>query len=160
MKHYTILEDGNENIMIVLTSQICEVIYLNNEIDNTYIWKHGELVPTLGHYPIEFIKDGHPVYVEEDGEYKQIEVSELYPTGKMVYREYGTTVEQIIFDAEDDDDGWKSVAEVDASRTTEHEENIDRCQQLTMVYHCDNGWRIREYVPYTYEYPAKYERID
>lgn len=69
-----------------------------------------------------------------------------YVAGKAVDVEHGVNTTQVIFDAEDDDDGWKSVDEVEADYYVEHEQDYPY-QELTRIYECSNGRTIRETSP-------------
>ncbi len=189
MKKYTILEDCGNNVMMVPTKNIYKVINLQNDIDYTYILTpDGELEPTEGYYPIDYFDgldsrlvvkkedndnfslnaDGEILTIQdpadpwdEDAKIDVIDVTESwmsYASGKAVDVEHGINTTQIIFDAEDDDDGWKSVDEVDADSHVEHEQDYPN-RELTRIYECSNGRKIRETSPFfaddhmnTYEY--------
>ena len=189
MRKYTILEDKENNVMMIPTKDIYEVVYLQNCIDCSYILTtNGELLPTEGYYPTDYFdesserlvvrcEDNDTHHLNADGEIltiqdpndpwdndakvNVIDVTDdwmSYVFGKAVDVEHGINTTQVIFDAEDDDDGWKSVDEVEADYYVEHEQNYPN-QELTRIYECGNGRKIRETSPFfaddqmeTYEY--------
>ena len=189
MRKYTILENYEGNVMMIPTKDIYEVVYLQTCCDYTYILTpDGELEPTEGYYPADYfvgsderlvvkredninhrlfagdefftIKDPEDPW-DEDAEIDVIDVTDewmSYVDGKAVDVEHGINTTQVIFDAEDNDYGWKTVDEVEADYYVEHVQNYPD-QELTRIYECSNGRKIRETSPFfaddqmeTYEY--------
>ncbi len=134
---------------------------------------NGELDPTEGYYPTDYFdgsderlvvkcEDNEELHLNADGEIltiqdpcdpwdedAKIDVIDVtdswmsYVAGKAVDIEHGINTTQVIFDADDDDDGWKSVDEVEADDYVEHEQDYPN-QELTCIYECSNGKTIRE----------------
>ncbi len=137
----------------------------------------GDLISTEGYYPTDYFdgsderlvvkcEDNADLHLNADGEILTIQdpddpwdedakidvidVTENYMSyveGKAVDIEHGINTEQVIFDADDDDDGWKSVDEVDADWYIEHEQDYPN-QEFTRIYECSNGRKIREICPF------------
>ena len=189
MRKYTILEDKENNVMMIPTKDIHEVVYLQTCLDYSYILTpDGDLVPTEGYYPTDYFDESEERLVvkrEDNDNYRlnaggeiltiqdpndswdndaKIDVIDVtddwmsYVDGKAVDIEHGINTTQVIFDTEDDDDGWKSVDEVEADYYIEHQQDYPN-QELTRIYECSNGRKIRETSPFfaddqmeTYEY--------
>ena len=137
----------------------------------------GELIPTEGYYPTDYFdgSDERLVITREDNEDLKLNASgEIftiqdpydpwdkdakidlidvtdewmsYIAGKAVDIEHGINTTQVIFDAEDDDDGWKSVDEVEADFYLEHVQDYPN-QEFTCIYECSNGRKIRKTSPF------------
>ena len=189
MRKYTILEDSENNVMMIPSKDIFEVVYLQHCVDCTYILTPaGELIPTEGYYPIDYFdgskerlvvkcedNDSHSLNAggeiltiqdpndpwSDDAKIDVIDVTDdwmSYVDGKAVDVEHGINTTRVIFDAEDDDDGWKSVDEVEADYYVERQQDYPN-QELLRIYECSNGRKIRETSPFfaddqmdTYEY--------
>lgn len=55
MRKYIILENKEDNVMMIPSKDIYEVVYLQYCIDCTYILTPaGELIPTEGYYPTDY----------------------------------------------------------------------------------------------------------
>lgn len=176
MKEYTIIKNCKDEMMVVKTADIYEVVYLSTIFDNSYILSEdGELHITDGYYPMDyFANSGERLVVKRKdvekyklivrGEYftincngKQIEVLDVtkdwmaYSFGKAVKMPQG----EIIFDADGDEryDDWWTIAEVDAKvRNT-------NCL-IERLWHCDNGWEIKETHYPNKNVPSKFEFVD
>lgn len=178
-------------VMMVPTKDIYEVVYLQYCVDSSFILTpNGELNPTEGYYPTDYFdgsderlvvkcEDNEKFHLNADGEIltiqdpddpwdedAKIDVIDVtadwmsYVAGKAVDIEHGINTTQVIFDADDDDDGWKSVEEVDADYYVDHEQDYPN-QELTRIYECSNGRKIRETSPFFADYQMEvYEYID
>ena len=160
MKEFTIIKNYKNEIAVIKTADIYEVVYLNTIFDNSYILSDdGELHITDGYYPMNyFINNTERLVVKRTdveryklivrGEYfainwngKSIEVLDVtkdwmaYSFGKAVKIPSG----EIIFDADGDErfGDWWTIAEVDAIIKSTN-------NPMEKMYHCDNGWEIKE----------------
>ncbi len=176
MKKYTILQDAENNVMLIENAYVYDVVYLCTSIDKAYIYnkENEELTSTDGFYPSDwFERDDKEILVikKEDidcgsasnvsgGEYftvidgwDEVEVVDVTSTymsyiyGHAIDIEHGINTDQVLFDLDDADMGWKSIAEVDAESEHEHDQDYPR-QEATRLYYCDNGMVIRETSPF------------
>lgn len=169
MKKYTILERGFENekeVMLINNSDIYDVVWLQTCVDDCYILSEdGNLSSVEDYYPSNYFEgskdrlvipvsrirqrmlSGETIEIEGKGYIDVTEDYMSYVTAKAVDIEHGINTDRIVFDADDDEYGWKSVGEADAEAYTEHEQDYPR-QQLTRIYECSNGSKIRETSPF------------
>lgn len=188
MKKYTILQNLENEIMLVSTHGIYDVVHLNTSEDGAYIYHKdtGEFEYTEGFFEADYFevntderlvvrKDWAERYntnllrereitldYEFEGEVEFIDVTDIYMIytfGKAVEIEHGINTDIIVFDGIEEETEWSSIGECDAEVEPERGQDYPR-QEATCLYHCDNGLVIREYCPFfADEQPTTFEVI-
>ena len=190
MKNFTILENEENQVMMVKSDDIYGVAYLNHSIDHSYILENGELTATEDMYPCTMFDEDTRIVVKvedikndrelshnlasyprltikdewDDEDIELIDVTDCYNDeyGKAVDIEHGINTDTIYFDVQDDDTswGWHSVEEVEADYEIEHYQDYPN-QELTRIYTCSNGKKIRETSPFFADQSIEsYEYVD
>lgn len=177
MKNFTVIENSENEVMMIPTDSIENVVYLNTGYDHSYILDaDGELASVEGYYSEDYftgsderlvvkaddIKDDKELmrsfadaerfsvrlgWDDEDTELIDATGYMSYVSAKRAIVEHGINHDEIIFDADDDDYGWKSVDEVTAEHEHEYDQDYPR-QEATCIWTLSNGKKIRETFPF------------
>lgn len=173
-KQYTILTNGNGNLLLVPTKDTYEVVNLIHSCDHSYILhEDGTIEKTAGYYPLsrftdrtirlvvkpEEIKDDNNIQdllpadrffiTDGDGNTKEYIDATIYLStygGKAARVTHGSITDTIYFDFPEDEEGW--IAEDVVEADCEVENTLDSTNKnKTILYTCDDGRKIREIVP-------------
>ena len=175
MKKYTIIKsEYDDEIIMVNPSSVYTVAYFCHSIDKTYVMQYNELSPTDGFYPTDTCEDGDIRFVIKETDIPASELNNYddcprihfrdeygddivlvdvsvwcrsYVWGKAVDIQHGINTDTITFDCDDDDQGWKTLEEVEGEWEHEHDQDYPN-QEATSIFTCADGRKIRKTYPF------------
>ncbi len=186
-EHYTLLKNGEGDILLIPTGCSYKVVRLESCEDDSMIWDGETLESTEGVYPSDYFEDSdkHLVISAEyanryqiSGEHftipdpeswegeeiELVDVSDLYMSnifGNAYDYPHGLNSEQIIFDSDEECDGWRTEEDVEVvDWYLEHQQDYPR-QEYTRILVLADGRKIRETTPFDQDrFMETYEFVD